>query len=106
MPDGIYLNAHELKPKELAKEMYSIIRNKKWYYDFFKWRGYYAFHGTAEDSHTTHVCDLCAFINKMTERNETKVYGDIALWYNGPNVELNNTCLDTRIQIYDQVQRS
>lgn len=106
MPDGIYLNARELNPKDLAYEMNRIISNKEKYYDFFKWHRHYAFHGTTEDSHTTHVCDLCAFINVMIERNETKVYDDIALWYNGPNIEMQGTCLDTRIQIYDQIQRN
>lgn len=105
MPDGIYLNANDYTTQELAEEIYSIIRHKERYYNFFKWRNHYAFHGTSEDSHTTHVCDLCAFVNKMRERNETKVYSDIAHWYNGPKEELT-TCEDTRLKIYDKVQRS
>lgn len=101
MPNGTYLNARELGPENLAKEMNDIINDKQRYYNFFKWQRYYSFHETSEDSYTDELCRFCAMLNNVREKNETKVYADIVNWWNGPQ-DVQDICMDLRPIIPDR----
>lgn len=103
MPDGIYLNARELGPEKLAKEMNDIIKDKQRYYNFFKWQRYYSFHETSEGAYTDELCRFCALLNNMRETNETKTYEDIANWWNGPQ-DVQDTCMDLRPVIINRTR--
>lgn len=103
MPDGMYLNARELGPKNLAKEMNDIIKDKRKYYNFFKWYRYYSFHETSEGAYTEELCRFCAMINTMRQRNVTKVYKDIANWWNGPQ-DVQDMCMDLRPVLPNQTR--
>lgn len=79
MPKGIYIDALELGPRELAKQMNDIILDKARYCDFFRWHGYYSFHDTADHLHHDAICGLCALLNDQTRRN---VYTHLTKWWN------------------------
>lgn len=85
MPDGIYINAYELGPEELAKEISDIINNPARYFDFHKWHGHYSFHNPTEDAYRDTICGLCATLNNKTRRNQRTVYKRITKWWNGYN---------------------
>lgn len=82
MPDGIYLDALELGPRNLAKKMNDIIENRKVYYDMFKWHNYYSFHSPYDNPDTNGICKLCKLLNDEKQRAETKVYENIVKWFN------------------------
>lgn len=91
MPDEIYLNAHELGARGIAKEMDDIIRDPKRYYNFFKWHGYYSFHNSDEDKYNEAVCGFCALLNNRTRRDQRTAYKYITKWWNGVDEESSNT---------------
>lgn len=68
-------------PAKLANEMMDVIRDRKKYYDFFKWHGYYSFHYTGENSFRYEICGLCEFLNNRTRMNEKSIYRT-NLWWN------------------------
>lgn len=82
MPNGMYLNALELGPTKLGKEMHKIISNKESYYDMFKWHRYYSFHNPLRNPETNGVCELCAKLNDEYERDKLSAYSNIVKWFN------------------------
>lgn len=69
--------------------MNSIIRNKKRYYDFFKWHNHYTFHDTTDSPETDGICDLCAKLNNYTFRNDISVHSNFSAWWNETKVNDN-----------------
>lgn len=62
--------------------MAEIISNKEeYYYDFFKWHGYYSFHFTGEDDFHQEICGLCALFNNKTIMARKTIY-HTNLWFN------------------------
>lgn len=82
MPEGIYLDALKLEPKELAIRMSEVIKDKNKYYEFFKWHGNYSFHLTGEDSYLREVCGLCELLNNNVLMNQTTIVSNISKWWN------------------------
>lgn len=82
MPDGIYLNAVELGPEELAKKMFEIISDRKAYHNMFKWRKYYTYHDPLGSPDTNVLCAFCELLNNDQKRKEQKVYRNINKWLN------------------------
>lgn len=82
MPDGVYLNALELGPAKLAKEINNIINSRASYYDMFKWHTYYSYYDPLAFPETNGVCELCAFLNSDQRRDERKMYKNIVKWFN------------------------
>lgn len=77
MPDGMYLNAFKLGPQEVARIMNDAIRDKKKYYDFFKWHRYYKFHEPSENADSDEICAFCAFLNDKQQIQKSTVYTHI-----------------------------
>lgn len=81
MPEGSYINAVELGPEKLAKEMADIIKNKTRYYDFFRFHRYYSLHDCNEKPDSDVICNFCAYCNENLKSNIT-IHEDITRWYN------------------------
>lgn len=84
MPEGSYLNAGDLEPEQLAKQMNKIIHDKKKHYDFFKWHRYYRFHNPEDSGYIDEICALCTMINNEIQINRTSIYSKITKWWNHP----------------------
>ncbi|XP_053611641.1 alpha-(1,3)-fucosyltransferase C-like isoform X2 [Plodia interpunctella] len=66
LPPGSYLDAHNLRPIELARTMKEIIQNKTRYYDFFRWRNHFVYkHG----ENASEICNVCTALNKNIPTN-------------------------------------
>lgn len=79
MPEGIYLDANVLSPYQMADRMHEIIKDKKKYYEFFKWHDHYSFHNTGENRYHEELCRLCALLNKT--RNQTSILDHLVEWW-------------------------
>lgn len=91
MPDGIYLDANALGPRELAKKINDAVRNKKIYYEYFKWHRYYGFHDATESPDTDKICTFCAVLNNSSRRMEKTIVKNFAKWWNNPRSHLATT---------------
>lgn len=69
--------------------MNKSIRNKKKYYDFFRWHNYYSFHAPNETAETDEICAFCALLNNKTFSREISVYEDITGFWNPKPRELH-----------------
>lgn len=86
MPDGIYINACDFGPKELANQMYMIMRNNETYYEYFKWHAHYSFHDASETPDTDGVCEFCALLNSSKKsHNNTSIHRNFSTWWNNTN---------------------
>lgn len=83
MPPGSYLDANVLGPLELARIINDTIHNKKKYYDFFKWHGYYSFHAHSESAATDEICSLCTYLNDNKHEYVKSVYTRITEFWLG-----------------------
>lgn len=102
MPRGIYLDARILGPKKLAQKMSELIRDKKKYYDYFKWHNHYVYHNTRHKPDTNEFCNLCVLINDFIRRTSRSAYQDLAKWWNeNPNGEVTNGSITKRKPTYD-----
>lgn len=81
MPSGIYLNAEILTEKEVALKIKEAVKDKKIYYDYFRWRRYYTYH-QSEGGSSDPLCAFCAFLNDDTKRNHRRVYARLDKWWN------------------------
>ncbi|KAI8436167.1 hypothetical protein MSG28_004250 [Choristoneura fumiferana] len=63
MPDGIYLNARQLGPEALAKQMKHLIDNPDEYDNYFRWKKYYSYHRKYESPETDDYCGFCMLLN-------------------------------------------
>lgn len=91
IPEGIYLDALSLGPKELAKRMSEIINDTYKYSQFFKWHGYYTFHLSSDDMYQREVCGLCELLNNNVLMNQTTIVRNITQWWNEESPVLNAT---------------
>lgn len=82
MPDGIYLDALELSPAELAQKINDILKDENSYYDMFKWHNHYRFIDPLDSPDTNSICTLCTLLNDKNKSNEIKVYDNIVKWFN------------------------
>lgn len=82
MPAGMYLDARVLGPKKTAKKMSNAIRNRKLYYNFFRFHRYYVFHAPHDSTETDPICNFCAKLNDQRLRNERRVYARLPEWWN------------------------
>lgn len=82
MPNGTYLDARDLGPVKLAKEINDIIKDKKRYYDFFRWRRYYRYDSSSDKADSDGICALCTALNKAARSNERRVYARFREWWN------------------------
>lgn len=80
MPEGIYLDATVLEPKEMAERINKIIIDKNQYYEFFRWHDHYSYHFSGENRYSEELCRLCAFLNNSA--NKTSTYENITEWWN------------------------
>ncbi|KAM3968421.1 alpha-(1,3)-fucosyltransferase C [Aphomia sociella] len=85
MPDGIYLNAHQMEPRALAKKMYEITINMKSYHMFFRWKKYYSYHYRHESPDTDNYCNFCSIINNDNLMKTTTVYENLNDWWTTKN---------------------
>lgn len=83
MPEGMYLDARVLGPAKTAKKISKYIRNRKLYYNFFRFRRYYTFDYAHHNPATDPVCILCAMLNDKRRRDERRVYAYFTQWWNG-----------------------
>lgn len=83
MPKGMYIDARILGPKKTAQKMSKYIRNRKLYYDFFRFHRYYVFDYAHHNPITDPVCILCAMLNDKRRRDERRVYASFTQWWNG-----------------------
>lgn len=91
MPEGIYLDATTLGPLKLAQKINDAVRNKKIYYEYFKWHRYYGFHDARESPDTDKICNFCAVLNNGSRKMETTMVKDFAKWWNKPSDQLTTT---------------
>lgn len=84
LPPHSYIDAAYLGYEDTAQKMIELIKNKKAYLEYFKWRKHYQY-----SAETKSVCELCAAIN----RNITKVYKNFRNWWY-PVYELYEICGD------------
>lgn len=89
MPNGIYLDAAKLGPKELVKQMFDIINEPDRYNTFFKWHNHYSYHENEESPDTDPYCKLCDHINRMEFDNKSSVVNDLEHWWN-PRVSMHD----------------
>lgn len=82
MPNGTYLDARALGPAKLAKEINDIIKDKKRYYDFFRWRRYYRYDASSDNADSDGICALCTALNNVARSNERRVYARFREWWN------------------------
>lgn len=82
MPDGIYLDACNLGPEEIAREINDSIKNMQKYYEYFKWHNHYSFHNAYAKADTDGVCEFCATLNNATRRNEITLLTNFSTWWN------------------------
>lgn len=82
MPDGTYLDATQLGPQELVRQMIDIIADPSSYNEFFKWHNHYSYHDVQEVPDTDPFCKLCEYINMMQLENRSKVVNDLEDWWN------------------------
>lgn len=71
--------------------MDDIIKDKKTYYDFFKFHRYYTFQAPAENVDTDPLCGFCAFVNDETVRNTRRTYAQFRKWWNRVDEKINET---------------
>lgn len=98
MPDGIYLNALELGPENLAKKMFEIISDRTAYHNMFKWHEYYIYQDPLKSPDTNGFCAFCALLNYNWKRKQRKVYKNIVKWLNenaGPETVLDIEVIDS-----------
>uniref|UniRef100_A0A2H1WPY7 Fucosyltransferase n=1 Tax=Spodoptera frugiperda TaxID=7108 RepID=A0A2H1WPY7_SPOFR len=95
LPPGSYLNAKQLGPYNLAKEMFDIIENREIYYRYFRWRKYYSFGRRFENPDSNEYCKFCAMANDENLMKETKIYHNFSSWWNAKicNPEYNSTSM-------------
>ncbi|XP_023942904.2 alpha-(1,3)-fucosyltransferase C [Bicyclus anynana] len=79
LPPGSYLNAMELGPAELARQMSEIIGDNKRYHDFFRWRNHYVYRETSSEED---ICRLCEMMND-DKASQFSVWNDFRTWWNG-----------------------
>lgn len=82
MPDGTYLDATKVKPKELVRQMIEIIIKPERYQEFFKWHNHYSYHDVEESPDTDPYCKLCEYINIMKTEKISNVVLDLEHWWN------------------------
>ncbi|XP_053607868.1 alpha-(1,3)-fucosyltransferase C-like [Plodia interpunctella] len=85
MPDGIYINAMELRPKELAKKMDELIRDHKKYANYFKWQNHYSYHSRNESAETDDFCAFCKLLNDEEKFKKKSVIGNFRKWWDSPD---------------------
>ena len=64
-------------PRALAEYLHKLDRNDTLYNQYFQWRDYYDMVG--DRPYYFDWCGLCKYLH--TNRNQTKVYGNIRQWY-------------------------
>lgn len=79
----MYLDARVLGPKETAKQMSKFIRNRKLYYDFFRFHRYYFFDYAHHNPDTDPVCIFCAMLNDKQKRDQRRAYAHFTQWWDG-----------------------
>lgn len=102
MPDGIYLDALELGPTKLAKEMNNIINVRHSYYDMFKWHNYYSYYDPLAFPETSGICELCALLNNE-QQDKRKMHNNIVKWFNDRkdwNFDQENKSLARKLTMY------
>lgn len=82
MPDEIYLDACNLTPKEIAREINDAIKNFAQYYKYFKWHNHYSFHNAYAKADTDGVCEFCATLNNATRTSEISLLTNFTTWWN------------------------
>lgn len=82
MPDGIYLDAFELGPVDLASKINSLISDVNTYNNMFKWHGYYTYHDPRQSPDTNSICAFCDLLNNFKKKKPTTVYANIVKWFN------------------------
>lgn len=95
MPDGIYLNAYNMKAEQLASKMYHIIRNPTEYHKFFRWKKYYSYHQKNESPDTDDYCNFCAILNNEKLMTTTTVYEHINEWWTGDMKSICHPVMET-----------
>lgn len=86
LPPGSYLDGRQLGPKETARMMSEIINNKTMYYDFFRWRNHYVY---KETSSQEDICKLCEMLNDEEKVNQSSVWKELRVWWNGARYKEN-----------------
>ncbi|XP_053607874.1 alpha-(1,3)-fucosyltransferase C-like [Plodia interpunctella] len=84
MPDGMYLNARTLGPKQLALQMDSLIKNPDKYADYFRWKNHYSYHINHESPETDNVCSFCKLLNDEKKFSEKSVVKNFRTWWDFP----------------------
>ncbi|XP_063618901.1 alpha-(1,3)-fucosyltransferase C-like [Cydia splendana] len=84
MPDGIYLNARELGPKELAKKMKHLIDHPDEYKEYFRWTNHYSYYRRVENVETDDYCGYCTLLNNDEMVKKTSIYKNFKDWWNDP----------------------
>lgn len=69
--------------------MNNAIVVKRKYYEFFKWHGYYSFHGTSERRNTDPICEFCALLNNEEKRTATTIHRHTSEWWNQSTLMYN-----------------
>lgn len=82
MPKGIYLDALELGPVNLARTMCEIIRKRQSYNDMFRWHNHYSYHDSLNEPNAGGLCTFCATLNDKPRRKQLTVYKNIVKWFN------------------------
>ncbi|KAI8436162.1 hypothetical protein MSG28_004250 [Choristoneura fumiferana] len=85
MPDGIYLNARQLGPEALAKQMKHLIDNPDEYDNYFRWKKYYSYHRKYESPETDDYCGFCMLLNNEEMVKKTSIYKNFSQWWDPPN---------------------
>lgn len=82
LPDGIYIDACNLGPQQIAREINDAIINVQKYYEYFKWHSHYSFHNAYAKADTDGVCEFCASLNNATRISEISLITNFSTWWN------------------------
>nr|XP_053611515.1 alpha-(1,3)-fucosyltransferase C-like [Plodia interpunctella] len=95
LPPGSYLNARELGPKQLAKTMEEIIKNRTRFYDYFRWRNHFRYKARGL---LNEICNICTALN---DDKKAKNYYHLNIFRRWWNEQYNNRC-NNKKELYDE----
>ncbi|XP_013171501.1 PREDICTED: alpha-(1,3)-fucosyltransferase C-like [Papilio xuthus] len=79
LPPNTYLDALQMRPKELAATIAQLMTSPEQYSQYFWWKSQYTY---AYPQTMDNVCAVCAALNNKTMMQKRTVYDDFRIWWN------------------------
>ncbi|KPJ13477.1 Alpha-(1,3)-fucosyltransferase C [Papilio machaon] len=77
LPPNTYLDALQMRPKELADTIVHLMISPEQYIQYFWWKSQYTYAQTMDS-----VCAVCAALNNKTMMETRTVYDEFRIWWN------------------------